>query len=330
MKNKLMTTNLSCTLLCVFSLLSPSLLWSLPPISEDFRFLNQTYRSLETTDSGHKVEELKHFHVNASGQVVERTVTLVDGNPQGRERAWWYTSETQNNHYRIALLHNGNQWVTTMGRISSGYKGVGMNEAENGNTFMAELNYNAASGGKLRISSGPLVARGFVNDSMFWRKTWKLTNTDRETFNAIYYAAGDENIELSDKMKFLDPLIGVWEGLDEEGVMHRNMFVKHSPHWILEFWRIGQADGEGPRGVNIIGTDTLTGGTITRAFLGRRGYFPSSNQYVEAGPGTIIQFQGNGYLVRKVTGDTMAVTRHGLNGIRHEEYRSYKLERKMN
>ena len=315
----------------LISFLVASSLWGITPIQDDFRFLDRTYRFTETTPSGRKVEEFKHFHSNeGSGVVVERTVTFVDGEPNGRERAWWFTDEGQNNHFRVALLPNGNLWVMAMGRISSGYKGAGMNEAEVGTCFMTELNYNAGSGGRLRISSGPLVARGQVNDSMFFRKAWRWTDIDREAFTEKYRSAGGDNVELSDAMKPFEPLLGIWEGTDDRGSNHRNFFIKLSPNWMLEFWRIGEAEGDGPRGTNIIGTDTLQGGDVTRSYIGSQGYNRTSDRYVEAEPGTIIQFQGTAYLVREISGDTMTVTWKRLEGTGHVEFRKYQLKRATN
>lgn len=330
MKKTVMSV-VSCTLMYAFSLLVASPLWSINSIDEDFRFLDRTYRYTETTPAGRKVEEFKHFHsIEGSGMVVERTVTSVDGEPTGRERAWWFTDERQDNHFRVALLPNGNLWVMAMGRVSSGYKGAGMNESEIGTSFVTELNYNAGDGGRLRISSGPLVARGFVNDSMFFRKTWRLTRIDREGFTEKFLAAGGENVELSDALKPFEPLLGIWEGTDERGNKHRNIFFKQSPNWMLEFWRIGEADGDGPRGTNIIGTDTLQGGAVTRSSIGSWGYNRTSDRYVEVEPGTIIQFQGTAYLVREISGDTMTVTWNRLNGTEYEQFRKYELKKATN
>jgi hypothetical protein len=301
------------------------------PIHEDFRFMDQSYTYTETTPSGRKIEEFKHFNLNArNGSVSERTITYIDGEPSGRERAWWFTDETQNNHFRVALLPNGNLWVFAMGRVSSGYKGAGANEAEVGTTFITELNYNAASNGRLRISSGPLVARGFVNDSMFFRKAWRRTDLDGDAFTQKFRAAGGDNIELGENMKFMEPLLGLWEGEDDQGRSHRNLFAKQSSNWILEFWRVGEEDEGGPVGTNITGTDTLTGGSITRSSISPRGYSRFAGRYEVVEPGTVIQFQGNSYLVRKVSGDTMTVTWKTLEGTEYVESRKYQLKRAIN
>lgn len=315
----------------IISILAASSLWGITPIHEDFRFLDRTYRFAETTPSGRNIEEFKHFHFNAGpGLIVERTVTLEDGEVTGRERAWWYTDESKNNHFRIALLPNGNLWVMAMGRVSSGYKGAGMNEAEVGTTYETELNYNAGSGGRLRVSSGPIVGRGFVNDSMFFRKAWLWTNMDRDAFTEKYRSSGAA-VELADEMKFLEPLIGVWEGTDDRGRKHRNMFVKISPSWALEFWRIGEADDEGSiRGTKIMGTDTLRGGNISMSSISSRGYIRFAGRYEPAGSGTVIQFQGNNYLIREVSGDTMTVTWKSLEGTEYVETRKYQLKRSTN
>lgn len=315
----------------IISLFIASSLWGITPIHEDFRFLDQSYTYSETTPSGRKIEEIKHFSLNeTTGMISERTVTYIDGEPSGRERAWWFTDEIYNNHFRVALLPNGNLWVFAMGRVSSGYKGAGMNEAEVGTIYATELNYNTGSYGRLRVSSGPLVGRGFVNDSMFFRKTWRRTELDRETFIQKFRAAGGDNIELAEEMKFLDPFLGVWEGNDNEGRKHRNMFTRQSPSWVLEFWRIGEEDEDGPRGVNIIGTDTLRGGNISLSSISSRGYSRFAGRYEAVQPGTAIQFQGNNYLIRKVSGDTMTVTWKSLEGTEYVETRKYQLKRATN
>ena len=315
----------------IISLFGASSLWGITSIHEDFRFLDQSYTYTETTPSGSKIEEIKHFHSNEdTGVVTERTVTYVDGEASGRERAWWFTDERQNNHFRVPLLPNGNLWVMAMGRVSSGYKGAGMNEAEIGTTFATELNYNAGSNGRLRISSGPLVARGFVNDSMFFRKAWRRTNLDRDAFTSKFRSAGGDNIELADEMKFLEPFLGVWEGTDSDGRPHRNMFIKQSSSWVVEFWRVGEEDEDGPRGTNIIGTDTLRGGSITLSSMSSRGFSRFSGRYESVAPGTAIQFQGNNYLIREISGDTMTVTWKSLEGTEYVESRKYQLKRATN
>ena len=313
------------------SLFIASSLWGITPIEEDFRFIDRTYRFTETTPSGRNVEELKHFHSNeGSGLVVERTVTFIDGEPAGRERAWWFTDETQNNHFRVALLPNGNLWTMAMGRVSSGYKGAGNNEAEIGTIFVTEVNYNAGSGGRLRISSGPIVGRGQVNDSMFFRKAWRWTDIDREAFTEKFRAAGGDHVELVEDMKFLEPLLGVWEGKDDNGRDHRNMFVKQSPSWGLEFWRVGGEDEDGPRGINIIGTDTVRGGNISLSSISSRGFARFNGRYVSASPGKVLQFQGNNLLIREVSGDTMTVTWKRLEGTEYKQFRKYQLKRSTN
>ena len=314
----------------VVSLFIASSLYGITPIQEDFRFLDQSYTYKEITPSRRKIEETKHFHLNeVSGLIVERSLTSINGELTERERAWWFTDERQNNHFRLALMPNGNYVVTAMARVASGYKGVGMNETIRGFNFATEHNYNAASNGRLRISSGPLVARGQVNESMFWRKTWRWTEIDLEAFNTQYRSVGG-TVELDDELKFMEPLLGVWEGTDSEGRNHRNMFVKHSPRWVLEFWRIGGADGDGPPGTNIAGVDNLSNGTISRSYMGAQGFAQHAGRYEPEGSGTVIQFQGNNYLIREVSGDTMTVTWKSLEGTEYVETRKYQLKRSTN
>ena len=310
----------------IVSLFLLTSIYGLEPIQDNFRFVDRSYTFSETDGRGRKVEETKHFHKSArNGYIVERTLTVTDGKASGKEIAWWFSNEEKNNHFRVALMPNGNLSTIAMGRVSSGFNGVGMTENERGWHSAGQLNYNTSRNFKLRIAAGPLVGRGVVNESIFSRKTWSLSNMDRDAFNEMYRSDETRNFELSEDMKLFEPLIGSWEGIGPQGRNHVNFFAKISPNWVLEFWRIGEGE-ESFSGINIMGTDTLRGGAITLSSMGRGGFNKNRGRYEAANPGTAIQFQGNTRFVRSVSGNTMTVTRSRLDGIEYAEEAIYTLK----
>jgi hypothetical protein len=300
-------------------------LWGIHPIAEDFRYLDQSYTFSETDSRGRQVEETKHFHLNEGyGSIVERTIIKTDGTISGREIAWWYTDENQNNHFRVELLNVGTLLFHSIGTTGSGYKGVGMNESENGWRFASQVVYSNARGGKLRTARGTYIARGLVNDTIFNRKTWSRIELELDAFNQLYRSEEAGDFELSENMAFLQPLLGRWEGKGNDGRDHLNLFVKISPNWMLEFFTVGD-DENGFRGINIIGTDTLRGGSITRSSMGRRGFRRTAGNYVPVKPGTLLQFQNNGNLIRSVSGNRMTITRQVVEGTDYVKQKPYVL-----
>lgn len=309
----------------IISLILFTPLLGIHPIAEDFRFKDHSYTFSEIDSRGRQVEEIKHFHLNQNyGFIVERTIIKTGGDVSGKEIAWWYTDEDQNNHFRVALLRNGGLLSHAVGSTGSGYKGVGMNEAENGWRFASQVVYSNVRGGKLRTSRGTFVARGLVNDTIFNRKTWNRIELDLDAFNQLYRSEEARDFELSENMAFLQPLLGRWEGTGSDGRERLNLFVKISPNWMLEFFTVGD-DENGFRGINIIGTDTLRGGSITRSSMSSRGFLRTAGHYVPLESGTVMQFQNNGNLIRSVSGNNMTITRQVVEGTEYIKQEPYVL-----
>ena len=177
---------------------------------------------------------------------------------------------------------------------------------------------------KLRTATGTLVARGHLNDTIYHRKVWSRKNLDLEAFNQLFRSEEAGDFELSEDMAFLQPMLGRWEGKGTDGRDHSNLFVKVSPNWMLEFFNVGTEDN-GFRGINIIGTDTLRRGSITRSTMGRRGFLRYAGYYTAIDAATVMQFQDNSNLTRSVSGNNMTVTRQVVEGAEFVKQEPYVL-----
>jgi hypothetical protein len=93
---------------------------------------------------------------------------------------------------------------------------------------------------------------------------------------------------------------------------------------MLEFFNVGE-EGDGFRGINIIGTDSLRGGSITRSSMGRRGFLRYAGHYTAIDAGTVMQFQDNGNLIRSVSGNNMTITRQVVQGTEYVKQEPYVL-----